>query len=1050
MSGGNISPFARVSGSIPSAYRELSAALRTLILASIVVLGLLMVMAVTAPAATAGFWIRAELTAAALAGFIVALLSLKGSLGRVRSVRGWITLGLGLWLARALVRDFVLAAGFDLDIVLTSLPSLGVLACGLLAYWAALRGRLARSDEITVYLDGAIVFFAVAALILTTSAGVAGESVVDGVYIAHAILFLGLAGAALLLDVAVRAERRPRGAYVILVGTAVLGAGFLAEVANSPATLIHEASSPAHLLISLGIISIALGTATWTDIVDDHPGYVRFAARLRALMPIVAVGLTVLLMGVHVLRQLGGIIGVVNIIAIGLVLFTVAIRQTVLLSDREAAARRELALGGELSTAEFRYQSLIEHQPGVVYIAEPGSSGQWHFVSPQVEAMLGYPVEAWLADPYLWERSIHPEDREATVAADSAISQEALREQLEYRMIRSDGRVIWVLDDSTLTVGPDGIPMLEGILLDVTSAKLSEEALVASEEQQRMIIETASYAFVAIDGGGLVIDWNRQAELTFGWPRADAIGTELAELIVPLAERDAHREGLRRYALTGEGRILSRRMEMEAIHRDGHQFPVELTIWAAQGGGEVRFNALIDDITARKELEGQLRHQALHDSLTGLANRALFIDRVQHALDLASGLREPSMAVLFLDLDDFKTVNDSLGHGAGDELLVAVARRLAGTLRPADTAARLGGDEFAVLLENAASEAPQAVAARMIGAFDTPFTIQGKQVPMRASIGIALDAPTSTPEEMLRNADLAMYVAKQRGKGRYELYEEQMHTAVVRRLDLKAGLERAIANDLLEVHYQPVVELRDGTLIGFEALLRWRDADGQFHPVPEVIALAEETGLIVPIGRFVLREACRQALEWIGPSGTQMHVAVNISAAQLEEGSVARDVRAALRLTGLAPSALVIEITETALINDSLSALRELRQLKKLGVRLSLDDFGTGYSSLGRLRRLPFDIVKIDRTFVSRITHEREGAVVQSILEMAATMGLEVVAEGIETVAQLTALRARGCLLGQGFHFSRPVPPEALAAILAVGRLPLPRRRLVALPAQGA
>ena len=381
---------------------------------------------------------------------------------------------------------------------------------------------------------------------------------------------------------------------------------------------------------------------------------------------------------------------------------------------------------------------------------------------------------------------------------------------------------------------------------------------------------------------------------------------------------------------------------------------------------------------------------------------------------------------------------------------MAVGHRLGGTLRPADTAARLGGDEFAVLLENAATEAPQAVAGRMLDAFERPFTIQGKQVQMHASIGITLDTPTSTPEEMLRNADLAMYVAKQRGKGRYELFEERMHAQAVRRLDMRAALEQAVANELLEVYYQPIVELRDGSVVGFEALLRWRDADGQFHPVPEVISLAEETGLIVPISRFVLGEACRQALEWIGPSGAPMYLAVNVSATQLEGGSVARDVRAALRQSGLDPSSLVIEITESTLIDDSLAAARELRQLRKLGVRLALDDFGTGYSSLSHLRRFPFDIVKIDRSFVSRITQEQEGAVVQSILEMAATMGLEVVAEGIETQAQLLALRARGCLLGQGFHFARAVPPEALEAILAVGRLPLPRRRLQAVPAQGA
>ena len=1045
--GGHTVPLA---GIVPSAFSDRSAAIRALIVAGFTVLAIAMFQAVTVAPSEAGIWIRAELTVSALIGFMFGALSIKGSVGRVRLVRSLITLGLGLWLARALIRDVVLIVGHDVNPVLTTLPSLGVLVCGGLAFVASLRGRLGRSEEFTVYLDGAIVFFATGALILTTSADAAGESVVDAIYLAHAIFFVGLSGATLLLYLTVRAERRPRGAYAILVGMGLLGIGYLSQLSAPPETALYEASMPAHLLIAFGIIVGGYGTATWTDRVEDDPGYVRFAARLRSLMPMGAVGLTALLMVVHVVRQLDGIVGVVNIVAIGLVLFTVAIRQSVLLSDREAAIRRELDLGGKLSTAEGEYQSLVERQPGVVYMAEPGPTGRWHFVSPQLEAMLGYTPEEWMADPELWACSIHPDDRDAVLVADTAAAEPGMPRRFEYRLCTRDDRVIWVLDDSTLTDGPDGQPVLQGLLVDITAAKLSEEAMVASEEQQRMIIETASYAFVAIGGDGMVEEWNQQAEKTFGWPRAEAIGVELAELIIPQDQRAAHREGLRRYAATGEGRILSRRMELEAIHRDGHQFPVELTIWAAQGRGTVRFNALIDDITTRKELEGQLRHQALHDSLTGLANRALFTDRIQHALDRASGLGDASLAVLFVDLDDFKTINDSLGHGAGDELLVAVGHRLGGTLRPADTAARLGGDEFAVLLENAATEAPQAVAGRMLDAFDRPFTIQGKQVQMHASIGITLDTPTSTPEEMLRNADLAMYVAKQRGKGRYELFEERMHTQAVRRLDMKAALERAVANELLEVHYQPIVELRDGTVVGFEALLRWRDADGQFHPVPEVISLAEETGLIVPISRFVLGEACRQALEWIGPSGAPMYLAVNVSATQLEGGSVARDVRAALRQSGLDPSSLVIEITESTLIDDSLAAARELRQLRKLGVRLALDDFGTGYSSLSRLRRLPFDIVKIDRSFVSRITQEQEGAVVQSILEMAATMGLEVVAEGIETQAQLLALRARGCVLGQGFHFSRPVPPEALESILAVGRLPLPRRRLQAVPAQGA
>ncbi|MEO5986311.1 MAG: EAL domain-containing protein [Candidatus Limnocylindria bacterium] len=1040
----------RHAGLVPIAFRDLSPGQRRLIVAGVIVLALLVAQVGLRPPSESAVWVRAELTFAAAVSLILGALSIRGTRGRIRQVRGWITVAMGLWLLGELIRDLEIAVGVEGAPNLSDIPFIGVLLSAGLAYVAALRGRLRPREELAVYLDGAIVFFATAAAMVTVFGEVASRTPAGAVALAYAIFFLATTGATLLLDLAVRAERRPHGAYVVLVGLVLLGAGFLLRLSLASQGGTDEAAVPAHLL-SLGVLIVSLGTITWDDVMDQHPGYIRLAARLRAAMPLVAIVLTPLLMAAHFVRQLAGPVGVVNIVAIGLVLVAVAVRQSILLSESEVAVQREQELGRELSTAELKYRRLVERQPGVVYMAEPGASGRWHFVSPQVKTMLGYDPEEWIADPMLWASSIHPDDREAVVSADAAAIQPGKLTRFEYRMYHRDGRLIWILDDVAVTRSEDGQPLLQGLLIDITAAKLAEEALRASEEQQRMIIDTASYAFVAIDQAGRVVEWNLEAEQSFGWSRDEALGAELAELIVPPDQRAAHREGLRRYGATGEARILSRRMELEALHRDGHRFPVELTIWPVKHGDEVRFNALIDDITARKELEGQLRHQALHDSLTGLANRALFADRIQHALDRAGRERDVSPAVLFLDLDDFKTINDSLGHSAGDALLVAVGRRLERILRPADTAARLGGDEFAVLLEDVLTETPQAVAARLLEAFERPFSIIGKQVQVHVSIGIAQDPTGSAgPEELLRNADLAMYVAKQRGKGRYELYEDRMHEQALRRLDLKANLARAIAEDQLEVFYQPIVELTEGSLIGFEALLRWRDPDGQFVPVNEVIELAEETGLIAPIGRFVLNIACRQASDWAPGSEGPLHVAVNVSASQLAQGTVVADVRAALRVSGLDPSALVIEITETALIDDSLAALRELRQLRKLGVRLALDDFGTGYSSLGRLRHLPFHIVKIDRSFVSRITQDPEGAVVQSILEMAKTMGLEVVAEGIETQAQLAAVRARGCRLGQGFYFSRPVPPEAVDAIVAVGRLPLPRRRLHAVAAPGA
>ncbi|MGI8657764.1 MAG: putative bifunctional diguanylate cyclase/phosphodiesterase [Candidatus Limnocylindria bacterium] len=1010
----------------------------------------LAVISMLAPEATSGIWARAELTVAAAVAFVVAMRSLGSVVGRVRRVRFWITVALGLWLIGQLLRNAAVAEASVAAVSVADLPFVGVLLCATVAYVAAIRGRVPWADEVAVYLDGAMVFFATAALMVTIFGDIAAGAMTGAVNLTYAVFFGATALASLLLHFAVRAEWRPRGSVVVVTGLVVLGVGFVVRLVIPGLDQLRDSALAAGPLAA-GVLLVGFGTATWTDAVDDRRAYERIAARLRSGMPIVAVSVTPILMALQFLRPSPGGAGIVVMVALGLVLLTVVVRQSVLLRDREVAVRREQRLASELASAEVKYRALVERQPGVVYMAEPGPTGRWHFVSPQMKTMLGYDPDEWIADPALWASSIHPEDRDAVVSADAAAVQPGHLTRFEYRMVRRDGGVVWVLDDVAVTQSDDGRPLLQGLLIDITVAKLAEEALRASEQQQRMIIDTASYAFVAIDHRGRVVEWNREAEQSFGWSRDDAIGAELAELIVPPDHRAAHREGLRRYAATGEGRILSRRMELEALHRDGHRFPVELTIWPVKHGEEVRFNALIDDITVRKELEGQLRHQALHDSLTGLANRALFADRIQHALDRAGREPDVSPAVLFLDLDDFKTINDSLGHSAGDALLVAVGRRLERILRPADTAARLGGDEFAVLLEDVVTDTPQAVAARLLEAFEQPFSIIGKQVQVQVSIGIAQDPTGSAgPEELLRNADLAMYVAKQRGKGRYELYEDRMHEQALRRLDLKANLARAIAEDQLEVFYQPIVELTEGSLVGFEALLRWRDPDGQFVPIMEVIALAEETGLIAPIGRFVMITACRQALAWAPGADGPLHVAVNVSASQLSQGTVVADVRAALRESGLDPSALVIEITETALIDDNLAALRELRQLRKLGVRLALDDFGTGYSSLGRLRHLPFHIVKIDRSFVSRITQDPEGAVVQSILEMATTMGLEVIAEGIETQAQLAALRARGCRLGQGFHFSRPVPPEAVDAIVALGRLPLPRRRLHAVAAPGA
>jgi diguanylate cyclase (GGDEF)-like protein len=433
------------------------------------------------------------------------------------------------------------------------------------------------------------------------------------------------------------------------------------------------------------------------------------------------------------------------------------------------------------------------------------------------------------------------------------------------------------------------------------------------------------------------------------------------------------------------------------------------------------------DVTERKRLEDELAHQAFHDPLTNLANQALFRDRVAHAI--ARGERSgASLAVLFLDLDNFKTVNDSLGHTAGDQLLIAVTERLHGCLRVADTAARLGGDEFAVLLEDLADEGEAtAVAERMITAFRRPFSILSKEVFASASIGIAFASPGGTCDQVLRNADLAMYTAKGRGKARSEVFDESMHGAALERLELEGDLRRAVEQGELVLHYQPIVELRTGRVAAFEALVRWHHpVRGLLNPT-SFIPLAEETGLIRELGRHVLVEACGQARRWKDEGrDPTLAINVNLSPRQFHDPELVDHVARVLADTALAPGDLVLEVTESAMMRDTDAAVRCLQALKALGVRLAIDDFGVGYSSLAYLKHFPIDILKIDGSFVRGLEGGPEdSALARAIVRLAQTLQLTAVAEHVETAVQASVLRAIGCDFGQGYFFGAPEEPAA-------------------------
>ena len=443
---------------------------------------------------------------------------------------------------------------------------------------------------------------------------------------------------------------------------------------------------------------------------------------------------------------------------------------------------------------------------------------------------------------------------------------------------------------------------------------------------------------------------------------------------------------------------------------------------------------LEDSLSQLTRLKEELRHQAFHDQLTKLPNRTLFTERVAYALERQNRANQ-SLAVLFLDLDDFKTINDSLGHPAGDQVLTTVAERIRHCLRPSDTVARLGGDEFAILLDDMSSPTDALMAAdRIIKALDNPAYVDGREVSIRASLGITLDTHGEEADTLLRNADVAMYMAKRRGKGRYQVFESSMHIEMVERLELTAHLARAVEQREFVLEYQPIVNLETHSIEGVEALVRWRHPTKGLLSPSEFIPAAEDTGLIVPLGWAILREACARAAGWQVPGHPPLAVSVNLSPKQLTDPNLVREVERSLLASGLDPSCLILEITEDVLMHETEATLQTLRELKRLGVRLAIDDFGTGYSSLSYLERFPVDMLKIAKTFVDKLGNGApRSPLVEAVIRLGEALGLQVVAEGIETAEQLDRLRGLRCEQGQGFLFGRPLDEHAIDLLLRQG-----------------
>lgn len=880
---------------------------------------------------------------------------------------------------------------------------------------------------------------------------------------------------------------------------------------------------------------------------------------------------------------------------------------------RSSAELERQRLETALRTVEAKYCALVEQTPAVTYISPLNCVAAKLYISPQIETFLGYSVAEWRADPDLWLKLVHPDDRDR-VLVENAAQKFSGGEDLpsfgplvsEYRAIARNGRIVW-FRDRAIAVRDEASKciILQGAMFDITETKIAASALLESEYRYYTLAKILPVGIFRADASGDCLYVNQQflemaslsasAALGEGWaqslhpddrsrvlsqwhravcdklpfnseyrfcsgdrttwvfsqavPEINKRGEVLGYLgtLTDITDRKQAEEGLRRaeekyrsifenaiegiFQTTPDGRYLSanpalariygyesaselmaqisdiksqlyvvpdRRVEfLRAIEKHGYVSEFEsqvyradgTTIWVSENGRAVRdaggnllyYEGTVEDITQRKIAEEKLVHDALHDTLTGLPNRALFMDRLGHAIELSKRRPEVLFAVLFIDLDRFKVVNDSLGHLVGDRLLVAIAQRLETCLRTGDTVARLGGDEFAILLENIKdTEDATRIAARVQAELAEPFYLNEYQVFTSASIGIVcsalpqqqwensqlsivpdpgnlgeaetalsclpadLSVPNppaqilyDRPEELLRDADAAMYHAKALGKARHELFDLSMHTRAVALLQLENDLRRALERQEFQLYYQPIVCLTSGTISGFEALLRWHHPQRGLVSPADFMSVAEETRLIVPIGWWMMRSACLQMHRWHleFPANKPLTVSVNLSNQQFKQPDLIEQIREILQETHLNPRTLKLEITESVIMENAESAATVLGELRNLEIQLYIDDFGTGYSSLSRLHTFPTDALKIDRAFVSRMTHdEGNEAIVQTILILAGHLGMNVIAEGVETIAQLNLLRSLQCEYGQGYFFSPPI--DSLTATKLVAAKP--------------
>jgi diguanylate cyclase (GGDEF)-like protein/PAS domain S-box-containing protein len=686
----------------------------------------------------------------------------------------------------------------------------------------------------------------------------------------------------------------------------------------------------------------------------------------------------------------------------------------------------------ELRDEAVKYRSMFESATSGIF--QTTADGHYRDCNPALARIYGYD------SPDELKASVRDVRRQLYVEDDVRprfIQLMAEHDQVsgfEARIYRKDGSIIWISETARAVRDAEGnFLYYEGFVSDITARKQAEESLRESEERYALAMRGAN------DG---LWDWNvRTGEIYYSarWKEMLECDEQIAGLPEEWFKR-VHPDDLEslKSAIAAHRDGLTPHFEIEhrMQHRDGrYRWMLSRGTAVRDADGKTtRMAGSQTDITARKEAEDQLLRDALQDGLTGLPNRLLFTDRLERSLTRIDRDQFHRFAVLFLDIDRFKGINDSLGHGVGDQLLMAFAGRLTAVLRPGDTVARLGGDEFTVLLEDPREpDDAVAVATRILEALKKPFNLGSQEVFVTASIGIALSSTGySRPQDVLRDADTAMYRAKAMGKARFQIFDSDMHLGAVKLLQIENDLRRAIDRAEFELHYQPIVGINNCALSGFEALIRWRHPERGLISPADFIPVAEETGMIVPIGRWVLQEACRQAAVWQTTFPDQpICISVNISGRQFSQPDLVDQVTSALRQSKLNPAHLILEITESVVMQNPEVTITMLRRLKDLGLQLNIDDFGTGYSSLSYLQRFPVDTIKIDRSFVTRMSERPENAeIVRTIVALAHNLNMKVTAEGIETPEQLTKLQELHCESGQGYLLSRPLSATAVTEML--------------------